>query len=96
MAEENKEENLLSKEEREEVVRIFENIDFAYPLKDMIEELKNNGYSDAGKIIFNAMFYNILDISDIENDGTVYIALGMEGEDLWKELEGGEEGNEII
>ena len=91
MTEENTEKNLLSREEKEEVVRIFENINFAYPLNEIIEELKNNEYSDAGKIILNAIFDNILDISDIENDSTVYIALGMEGEDIWKELNGNEE-----
>ena len=94
MAEENNNEKIEKNEENEEVVGIFENIDFAYPLNEIIEELKDNGYPDAGKIVLNAMRDKILDISDVENDGTVYIALGMEGEDVWKGLDDNEIENE--
>ena len=94
MTEEKTEENLLSREEKEEVVGIFENINFAYPLNEIIEELEKNGHSDTGKIVLNGLFDNILGVNDIENDGTVYIALGLEGEDIWRELNGTESENE--
>jgi len=94
MSGENVEESLLSREEKEIIVKIFESIEFEYPINDILEELKKNGYSDVGKMILDAIYDNLLDISSIDNDGTVYIALGIEGEDMWRELKGDEDENE--
>ena len=93
MTEKNTEEGLLPREKKEEIVRIFENIDFAYPLDDIIEELESNEHPDTGKIVLDAIHDCVLDISDIENDGTVYIALGLEGENIWRELNSSEDEN---
>jgi len=94
MSGENVEESLLSREEKEIIVKIFESTEFEYPIDEILEELKNNGYLDVGKMILDAIYDNFLDISSIDNDGTVYIALGIEGEDMWRELKGDEEENE--
>lgn len=87
MLEENIGENLLSKEEQEIIVRIFEDTSFEYPVVELLEELKNNGYSNVEEMILCAIYDNILDVSNIEEDGKVYMGLGMEGESMWKELD---------
>jgi len=94
MSGENIEESLLSREEKEIIVKIFESTEFEYPIDEIIEELKKNGYPNVGKMILDAIYDNFLDISSIDNDGAVYLALGIEGEDMWRELKGDEDENE--
>lgn len=87
------EESLLSKEDQESVVKIFEQTDLEYDITEIIEELKKKEYANPGKIILDAIYDNILDVSSVDNDGSVYLALGMEGEDLWRDLNDVEDGN---
>lgn len=94
MSEENVEESLLSREEKEIIVKIFESTEFEYPIDEIMEELKKNGYSTVGKMILDAIYDNLLDISSIDDDGAVYIALGIEGEGMWRELKGDEDEDE--
>ncbi len=96
LEEENKEneEYLLSKEEKEIVVRIFEDINFEYLVTEMIKELKKHGYQGAGKMILDAIYDNILDVSNIEEDGAIYLALGIEGEEMWKDLDNEDDRDE--
>lgn len=80
-------ENGLTEEQKNIIIRMFESTDYEYSINDIIDELKAHDYSDGvGDIILDALYSNILDVSSIEDDGTMYLALGMEGEDIWEEL----------
>lgn len=89
--------DILTKEQKA-IVKIFESINLEYPIIDIINELKRGGYIDSsqkgGDIVLYAIYSDILDVSSIEDDGMVYVALGMEGEEAWKELGQGKDKNE--
>jgi hypothetical protein len=70
--------------EQEDLVGIFNNMDDAISVNDMVEELSDLGYAHPGKVINNAID-DILYIDDVEDDATIYVALTSSGEDLWKE-----------
>lgn len=70
--------------EKADIVNIFSNIDDAIPIEDIANELDELGYQHPGKIIGRAIG-NILYIDDIEDDGSIYVALTSTGEELWKE-----------
>ncbi len=54
---------------------ILEEPNYAYPLEDVIEELKKLGYDNPGKIVLCAIQDEFLYIDDIEDDGVVYLAI---------------------
>ncbi len=70
--------------ENGDIVDMFFNINDAIPIEDIANELDELGYQHPGKIIGNAM-ENILYIDDIEDDGSIYVALTSTGEELWRE-----------
>ena len=83
-----KEENLENKKGYD-IAEIFNAIDDAIPLVDIIAELADLGYSEPGKIVVNAMQENILYVESIDYvDGSiaVYMALTVPGEKLWKSV----------
>lgn len=59
----------------DDIKKIFENYEYAYPLEDIIEEIKNLGYKNPGMIITNAIQDDLLYVDSIEDDGIVYLAL---------------------
>lgn len=75
----------VDKEEREDLVNTFEDIDNAYPIEEIAERLKEAGYANPGQVIFDAM-EDLLYIDSIEDDGTIYFALTYAGEKFWKSL----------
>ena len=82
------EENIENKE-RNDIAEIFEAIDDAIPLVNLIAELEGLGYSEPGKIVVSAMQENILYVDTIEyTEGcvTVYVALTVQGEKLWRNV----------
>lgn len=70
--------------EKGDIVNMFSNIDDAMPIEDIANELDDLGYQHPGEIISRLM-ENILYIDDIEDDGSIYVALTRTGENLWKE-----------
>lgn len=76
----------IEDKERNDIAEIFDAIDDAIPLVNMIAELADLGYSEPGKIVVNAMREDILYVESIEyTEGciTVYMALTASGEKLW-------------
>ena len=72
------------KEEIGDLLEAFDDPDYAYPLEDIMESLRDSGHTDPGTIIVDAISKNILCIDSIEDDETTYIALTKEGEALWE------------
>lgn len=72
------------REEIDDLLEGFDDPDYAYPLDDIIESLKDSGHTDPGTIIVYALGENILCVDSIEDDETMYIALTKEGEALWE------------
>ncbi len=76
--EENLGENNVVEQERdieEDILKVFEHPEYAYPMIDVIEEFKKLGYSEAGKAILYAIQDELLYLDSIDEDGTVYIAV---------------------
>lgn len=76
--EDTKEENTSSEENCDatnDIMKIFENPEYAYPLEDIMSELRELGHSNPGTIITCAIQDELLYVDNIEDDGTVYIAL---------------------
>ena len=61
-----------------DVMKIFEDADYAYPLEDVIEELRKFGYVNPGSVILSSLQREILYIDSIEDDGTVFLAVTEE------------------
>jgi hypothetical protein len=58
-----------------DIMKIFEDTEYAYPLEDVMGELKKLGYSNIGTIVTCAIQDELIYVDSIEDDGTVYIAL---------------------
>lgn len=72
------------KKEINDILKTFEDSDYAYPLADVIGSLEDIGYERPGTIIVGAIKDKILYIDDIDEDQTIYIALTEEGGSLWE------------
>ena len=64
-----------------DIMGLFEDPEYAYPLEDIISELKELGYSNPGSVVLCAMQDDILYVDSIEDNGTVYVALVDHDED---------------
>lgn len=74
----------IERSDRDDIVNIFDDIDNALALSDIIAELKKLKYENPGGSIKKAIDDDILYVDDIESDGTVYIALSSIGEMIWE------------
>lgn len=75
--------------ERNDIADIFDTIDDAIPLVNIIAKLAELGYSEPGKIVVSAIREDILyvdTIEYIEDSITVYMALTVSGEKLWRSV----------
>lgn len=59
----------------DDIKKIFEDPEYAYPLEDIITELKELGYANPGSVVLCAIQDEILYLDSIEDSGTVFIAL---------------------
>lgn len=78
--------DLVDEKQLMDILETFPYIHWEASSAELTEKLSTNGHKDPGKILRNSYYENILSISTIENDGTVYFDLGFIGEDLWKEM----------
>lgn len=78
--------DLVDEKQLKDILEIFPYIHWEASSAELAEKLSIYGHKDPGKILRNSYYENILCISTIENDGTVYFDLGFLGEDLWKEM----------
>lgn len=75
--------DIESLKERRDIINIFDDIDDALSLSDVMRVLKELGHDNAAELIIDAMRDDILYVDDIEDDGKIYIALAELGEDMW-------------
>jgi hypothetical protein len=54
---------------------------------EIVDNLSKERYANPGEILRSAYHENILSVNTIENDGTVYFDLGLNGEILWEEMD---------
>ncbi len=78
---------LLDEKQLDIILEIFKYKDWEYTSSEIVTKLSINGQRNPGKIIENAIHDNILNTSTIENDGTVYFDLGLNGEIFWDEMD---------
>lgn len=76
--------NAEKKEEIDDLLGAFDDLDYAYPLEDIIQTLQESEYTDPGTIITDAINDKLLYVDSIDEDNTVYIALTDEGDSLWE------------
>ncbi len=81
-----KDENMRKNSEQglnieDDIAKVFENPEYAYPLEDVLEEFKKLGYTDVGKTVLYAIQDDLLYVDNIEDDGTVYIAVVEDDEE---------------
>jgi len=71
------EENTLVEESDviNDIMTIFEDPDCAYPLDDVIDELRGLGHENPGKILTLALQDDVIYVDSVEDDGMVYLAL---------------------
>ena len=81
---ENKEEKDKKREEIDDVLEAFDDADYAYPLADIIDSLRDSGCADPATAVADAINDGILCVDSIEEDGTLYLALAKKGESLWE------------
>jgi len=58
-----------------DIMTIFEDPDCAYPLDDVIDELRALGHENPGKILTLALQDDVIYVDSVEDDGMVYLAL---------------------
>lgn len=70
----------------EKILEIFPDKNWEVTSSELIDNLSKDGYTNPGEILRNAYLENILMVGAIENDGTVYFELGVNGEVLWDDM----------
>jgi hypothetical protein len=75
----------VSVEEDRDVINdvrsIFDDPDCAYPLNDVIAELKELEYDNPGGVITLSLQDEVIYVDSVEDDGTVYLALTEQDEE---------------
>jgi hypothetical protein len=74
---------LLDEKQIENILEIFPYKRWEASSIEIADYLSKNGHENPGKILTDAEYDLILAISIIEDDGTVYFDLGLNGEVLW-------------
>lgn len=75
----------MDETQKEIIVKSFEEVDDAIPVCNLIIDLEERGYENAGEIIVEAIDEDILRVDSIDGDGTVYMAIEDEiGKELWQ------------
>ena len=68
------------------------NKSWEYSVKEVIESLEDEGCEHVGKIVEDALYDNVFSVSTVDDDGSVWMVLGLEGEILWDKYNKGREG----
>jgi hypothetical protein len=73
--EEDKCENGIDRDVIKDLISIFDDVNFAYPLNDVIAELRKLGYDNPGTVITLALQDDVIYVDSVEDSGMVYIAV---------------------
>lgn len=63
-----------------------------YSISNIMNHMREKGYENIGKIIEDTLIESIFSIGKIGNDGTVWLKLSSDGEELWDKYNEGKEG----
>ena len=79
---------------KKDLVGIFENRDWEYDVKGLIDGLKEKGYDNIGKILTEVLTEGeiVINANEIEDDGTVWFVLTWPGASIWDKNFKGKEG----
>jgi hypothetical protein len=64
-----------------DLISIFDDVNFAYSLNDVIAELRELGYDNPGTIITLALQDDVIYVDSVEDSGTVYLAVVEQDEE---------------
>lgn len=78
---------LLDEKQLENILEIFKYKNWEATSSEIVAKLSKNGHENPGKILENAEYDCILRTSSIEDDGTVYLCPGLNGEILWEYMD---------
>lgn len=86
------EQEILDENTKKDLMEIVHHKYWEYSVTEIIEHMNKKGYDDVGKIIKKALLQNIFFVSTIDDEGSIWLELGIDGEDLWDEYNKGKEG----
>lgn len=64
-----------------DLISIFDDVSFAYPLNDVISELRELGYDNPGTVITLALQDDVIYVDSVEDSGMVYLAVVEQDEE---------------
>ena len=82
----------LDENTKKDLIEIVDRKNWEYSIKEIIEWMEEKGYERVGKIIEDALSENILSVSAVDDDGIVWLELGLDGDVLWDGYFKGKEG----
>lgn len=77
----------FDEEQLKHILEMFPYKNWEATSSELVANLSKGGHQNTGEILRNAYLENILHVGAIENDGTVYFELGVNGEVLWDEMD---------
>ena len=77
---------------KKELIEMIDHKYREYSVVEIIDCMSEKGYENVGKIVEEALTQTIFSISKIDDDGTVWLKLSSEGENLWDKYNRGKEG----
>lgn len=86
------EQDILDEKTKKDLIEMVHHKYWEYSVSEIIEYMKEKGYEGIGKIVEKTLWQNILSVNTIDDEGSVWLELGTEGEDLWDEYNKGKEG----
>jgi rubredoxin len=86
------EQEILDEKTKKDLMEMVHYKYWEYSVIEIIEHMNEKGYESVGKIVEEALLQNIFSVNTIDDDGSVQLELGWEGEDLWNGYNKGKEG----
>ena len=76
----------FDEEQLKNILKMFPYKNWEATSSELVANLSKDGHVNPGEILRIAHLENILVVGTIENDGTVYFELGVNGEVLWDDM----------
>lgn len=86
------EQYILDEKTKKDLMEMVHHKYWEYSVTEIIEYMNEKGYEGVGKIIEKALWQNIFSVITVDDEGSVWLELGFEGEDLWDEYNKGKLG----
>lgn len=86
------EQEILDEKTKKDLMEIVHHKCWEYSVTEIIEHMNEKGYEGVGRIIEKTLLQDIFFVNTIDDEGSVWLELGVEGVDLWDEYNKGKEG----